>query len=223
MVAIGFLLYFINIGAGTFYVQALSFFIVVAGLLFFFMGKGLFREVAFPMLFLICMIPIPPNIYSMLADLVRDTTLNGAVWVLALTRVPFIRKNFLVYLPNASLSVNKSCSGIRYLISYFVFGIAYAYIFKTRLVDRILIVILTIPLSLLASVMRLMAIFLSTYYIGAFMAEHTPHIIISWCVFFVVLLCAIVLERHIAQRKCQKKADRRSEEIGRDLLREQDI
>ncbi len=44
--------------------------------------------------------------------------------------VPFIREGYNIHLPNVDLYVAKSCSGIRYLISYFVFGLAYAFIYK---------------------------------------------------------------------------------------------
>jgi len=208
LIAIGFLLFFYKKGGEGFYTQSVSFIIVISGLLYFFMGKKFFKEVSFPVLFLICMIPIPKDIYVTLAEYTRDITLGTATWILAQTNVPFLRENILLHLPNVSLSVNLGCSGIRYLISYFVFGIAYAYIFRTQLIDRIFLVGLTIPISILASSMRLMVIILSAYYIGSFMAEHTPHVLISWSVFFIVLMSAIVLDRFIDNLKILKKEEK---------------
>ena len=205
LIAIGFFLFFFYNRSTHFYIQSLSFIMVILGLFFFFMGKEFFKELAFPVLFLIFMIPIPSHIYMAMAEFVRDITLGVSAWTLSQTTVPFLREGFLVHLPNITLSINIGCSGIRYLISYFVFGIAYAYIFKTGLIERILLVSLTIPISLLASVMRLMSIFLGAYYIGAFMAGHRPHILISWCVFFIVLMGAIFLDRFIANRGILRK------------------
>ncbi|MGA1871815.1 MAG: exosortase/archaeosortase family protein, partial [bacterium] len=153
LVAIGLLLYFLKIGDQRFYLQAFSFFILTSGLVFFFMGKKFFKEVAFPVLFLICMIPIPKEIYFAMAENVRYITLGTSAWALSLTNIPFLKENLVIHLPNVSLVVDLSCSGIRYLISFLVFGIAYAYLFRTRLFDRILLVCLTIPLSLSASVL----------------------------------------------------------------------
>ena len=82
-ILISIFLYFFNIGGETFYFQALSFIILIAGLLLFFTGKNFFKEIAFPVLFLICMIPIPQNIYLSIANIIRDINLASATWIMA--------------------------------------------------------------------------------------------------------------------------------------------
>jgi exosortase len=172
------------------------------------LGKQIGRAVLFPILFTATMIPIPQGFYDTLANLTRHITFSAALTVLKVLNIPFYQEGWLVKLPNALLEVAIGCSGIRYLISYFVFGIAYAYLFRRSALGRTLMVLATIPISLAASSLRLIIIFLATYFISPRMAEHWPHVIMSWCVFFTILFGLITLDQHGLGKK---KAPRRIE------------
>ncbi len=166
------------------------------------LGKQIGRAVLFPILFIATMIPIPRDLYDTIADLTRHITFTAALSILSIFNIPFYRDGWLIKLPNALLEVAISCSGIRYLISYFVFGIAYAYLFRKTSTGRALLVLATIPISLAASSLRLTIIFLATYFISPRMAAPWPHVILSWCVFFTILFGLITLDQHgLVKRK----------------------
>ncbi len=74
-------------------------------------------------------------------------------------------------------------------------GILNYLIYKKSIKPRILVVIGTIPISVIAGVLRLDTIFLSAYYIGAFMADSQNHIYLSWSVFALVLTGVILMDR----------------------------
>ena len=205
LVAGGLLLFSLVRAYDQFYWECVSFVTVLAGFVICFFGKDVFKEVAFAVFFLIFMIPIPEQLYNAIANWVRQGTIGASTQFLALIGVPLLREDLLIHLPNTTLSINIGCSGIRYLLSYFVFGIAYAYLFGTNLYKRIFIVSLTIPISLLASTLRLTSIALLTYYIGPHMAEHWPHVITSWSVFFFVLVFFVGLDQWMASRRSGTK------------------
>jgi len=185
---------------GTYHVQILSFIVLVAGLIIIHLGRKLFKEIAFPLLFLIAMIPIPEGFYATLANCTRDITFGVSSWVISLFGITFYKEGVLIHLPNAVLNISTGCTGIRYLISFFVFGLAYAYLYRRSLQSRLIIIGLTFPISLAASVCRLTAIFLLTYFIGPKMAEYWPHVFISWIVFFVILILSIASDRFFYTR-----------------------
>ncbi len=189
-----FLMLYIARGTTENALPVLSFLIMAAGLIMALFGAKVFKEVSFPLFFLMTMIPLPKPVYAQIAEWMRATSTSGSTWILQLSGVPFIREGYNIHLPNIDLYVAKSCSGIRYLISYFVFGLAYAFIYKKSIKSRILVVIATIPISVIAGVLRLDTIFLSAYYIGAFMAGRQPHILLSWSVFALVLTGAILMD-----------------------------
>jgi exosortase len=150
------------------------------------------------------MIPLPTPIYIFLAELTREINLGGATWIMSKLHMPFLQKDLCIFLPNSTLNVNIGCSGIRYLLSFFVFGIAYSYIFRTKLMNRLLLIGLTIPIAIFAGSIRLSVISFCAYYIGPHMAEHRPHVILSWFVFFIVGMSLIILDKFIMKQRMRK-------------------
>ena len=191
------------LGIGSFHIQFMGFIVLVAGLVLLMFGREVFNHTAFPLFFLVTMIPIPPNIYEALANYSRHISFGGSLELISLFGIPFFRDGWLIQLQNALLEVVESCSGIRYLISYFVFGIAYAYITRENNWKRVLIVVLTIPISHFASIWRLTIIFVMTHHFGPFWSEHRPHVVLSWGLFAAVLLAAIAIDQFLLNSKYQ--------------------
>ena len=201
LVAGGLLLFSLARAHAYFFWECFSFVIVLSGLVICFLGKDISKQILFPIFFLICMIPIPEHLYMAIAHWVRQGTITASTQVLALIGIPFLREDLLIQLPNTVLNINIGCSGIRYLLSYFVFGIAYAYPYRTTTKQRVLLVCLTIPISLMASTLRLTFIALLAYYIGPHMATYWPHVITSWLVFLSVLAFFVALDQGILIRR----------------------
>lgn len=180
---------------GTYHIQFLSFIVFVAGLIIIHLGRKYFKEVAFPLLFLITMVPLPEHIHATLANYLRNISFGGSSWIISLLGVPFMKEGLFIQLPNTVIKVNLGCSGIRYLISFFVIGIAYSYLYRKTTWSRLIIIGSTIPISVIASILRLTAILLLSYIFGPYMAEHWPHVFISWSVFFAILVLSIASDR----------------------------
>lgn len=190
--------------------SSLSFLCVAGALVLLFFGKKIFIETAFPLFFLAAMIPIPQDIYAAIAERMRLITTQGSVIATKATGIPLHRDGFTIYLPETKLFVAESCSGIRYLLSFFVFSIIYAVLFKQKTAARLGIIAASIPLAVTAGVARLTTIFLAAHLISPKMAEHTPHIIISWAVFATFLFGGIVLDQLISSSRMVLKKDRAS-------------
>ncbi len=126
-----------------------------------------------------------------IAEWMRSINTDNAVFVTHLFGIPFERNGYYLQFPDILLHVNESCSGIRYLISYFVFGLAYAFFYKKSMASRILVLASILPLSIFASSMRLTVIFLAVHYIGAWTTDRIPHNLLSWSVFCAVLTAAL--------------------------------
>lgn len=171
----------------------------LASLVLMFYGKTAFRYAAFPVLFLIAMTPITGKFYNQMAEATRYLTFHISVGLISVLGVPNYTEGWMVHLPNALLNVELACSGIRYLVSYFAFGIAYAYFYKKNTGSRLLLVALTIPFSIFASSIRLFTIFMMAYYISPKMAEFTPHLITSWVIFAAFLVGGFALDQVVSR------------------------
>lgn len=206
LVAVGIAASFLRIGG--FQIQFIAFILFAAGAIWTIFGLRLLKEVLFPLLFLITMIPMPMEWYADLAKLTREITYNAALWVSSMLGVAFFRQGYNVHFYNTVLDVALACSGVRYLDAYFIFGIAYAYLSRKTNVGRIALIACTIPISLTASIFRLTFIFLGVYYISPRLAEHRPHILISWAVFLGVLIVSLALDQRL-QKRFKAESDRR--------------
>ena len=187
-------------GLGGFQVQFLAFIGFICGLVLALSGKAMLKTVAFPILFLVTMTPLPQDWYDGLANISRTIAFGGSLKIISWLGIPHLRVGWDIELPNALLRVAIGCSGIRYLISFIVFGLAYAYLFKASTLGRIATVLVTIPISLFASICRLTIIFVMTYYISPYWSQRGPHILLSWFVFFTILFSSIYIDQW-AQKK----------------------
>jgi exosortase len=197
--ATGFLLLFLARGTTDLALPILSFLAIVCGLVLLILGSGVFRIVSFPLLFLATMIPLPETIYEAIGEWIRASTTTGSVWLTQALQTPVYRDGYTIHLPSTSVFVDTSCSGVRYLLSYFVFSLPYAFICKKSFRARVLVVLASLPIAFVAGVLRLSSIYLAVYAIGPFMAEHRPHILLSWSVFALVLVLAIVADQYISR------------------------
>ena len=200
VVAVGLLIFYLCRNNTGFSMAALSFLLVAAGLILTFFGRELFKEVSFPLFFLAAMIPLPEAVSSQMAEWMRQAATPAAVTLLKPFGVTFHRDGFDIYLHNIHLYVAHSCSGIRYLLSYLVFGLAYAFRFKQSSKARILVVAAAVPLAVAGAVLRLWIMFLTAHYIGPVMVEHRPHVLLSWSVFTVLLVTAIAADRLLSKK-----------------------
>ena len=184
--------------------QFLGFIAFAAGLVWTLFGKPVFKIAVFPIFFLITMVPIPTDLYQGMANLTRHISFGGSLMLISMLGISYVKTGWVIELSNTTLVVAMSCSGIRYLISYFVFGLAYAYLEKETRTSRVTTVLMTIPISLFASVMRLTAIFVMTQLFGPVWGEPRPHIFISWTVFFIILILTISIDQFFSNRKHKK-------------------
>ena len=204
MLLVGLLLFFLGKSTG-FQLFVLSFLCVVGALVLVLLGKDVFRKVAFPLFFLAIMIPLPTAVYDQIAYWMRQTSTLGSVILVKYVGVPLYCEGFDVYIPDLHLFVADSCSGIRYLLSYFAFSIIYAVHYKQSTHARLFVILGSIPLSIIGGITRLAVIFLAAYYISPYWAGHRPHVILSWAVFALYLIGVIVADQYVTKALGQRR------------------
>lgn len=184
----------------------ISFLCLVSSSIFVLFGRKMFKEIMFPLFFLITMIPIPQDIYNRIAEWLRYINTSGSVAVSRAFGVQIYREGYDIYLPQAHLIVDYGCSGIRYMLSFVTFSFVYGYLFKSEYLSRILTVAISIPLAIVAGIARLSSVFMAVHYISPFWAQNTPHIVLSWAVFMLFLFGAVGIDLICARLKLSRVA-----------------
>jgi exosortase len=139
-----------TLGAEIF-LQRTSFLITLVGLLLVIGGKQLVRELAFPLLLLPFMIPIPAVLYNQITFPLQLFASQVAEVSLSILGIPVLRDGNILELASQKLSVAEACSGIRSLLSLSFLALVYAYFFDGRVWMRWALLILTIPIAVIAN------------------------------------------------------------------------
>jgi exosortase len=137
-----------------FFLARISFVILLVGLLRTFWGVRRVRTLVFPLLLLATMVPLPALVYNSLAAPLQLFASDVATQLAQLFGVSVYRDGNIINLAHISLGVERACSGLNSLSALMVGGLLLGFLQCTRAVTRIMLFLLTIPLSIAANVVR---------------------------------------------------------------------
>lgn len=166
VMVIGAALYIFSTIAYQSYVKCVSMLIVLFGLFAVLFGPKASKRAAFPIFFMILMIPLPQLIYENVTFKMRLFSTEAAYAVLKLLGLSITREGSMLYLPNTSLEVGVPCSGMRGLITYAVVSLAFGYLFQKTAARRSILFAFGIFLSVLMNVTRLVVLAVIVYVMG---------------------------------------------------------
>jgi exosortase len=181
-----------TLGAELF-VSRSSLLILLAGMLLFFAGWKMLRAVAFPLVFLVLMIPLPALIYNQVTFPLQLLASRLASNSLELIGIPVLREGNVLVLPNYSLEVVEACSGIRSLMSLLALAVAYGYFVEKRLWARITLVLLMLPIAVASNALRVVGAGMVTYFWGPQYAEGFFHFFQGWLIFVSAVACMLLV------------------------------
>lgn len=142
--------------AATFgYAARLSLLIVLAGLVLFLAGPQVLRIVAFPLAYLLFMIPPPAVLVTRIAFPLQLLAARLATGSLDLLGVPVLREGNIITLAPMRLEVTEACSGIRSLVALLALGVIVAYAAHTRWLPRIAVALSAVPIALATNAARI--------------------------------------------------------------------
>jgi exosortase len=197
-----------SLGAELF-VARFSMLFLLCGMLLFFAGWKMLRAVAFPLAFLVLMIPLPALIYNQvtfpLQLLASRLSSNG----LELLGIPVLREGNVLVLPNYSLEVVEACSGIRSLMSLIALAVAYGYITERRMWARSALVVLILPIAVASNALRVVGTGVLTYFWGPQWAEGFFHFFQGWLIFVSAVACMLLAHwalLHVGHLDLKRKA-----------------
>lgn len=152
---------------------------VLFGLVLLLGGGRMARLVAFPILFLAVMIPLPQGLLQRLTWPLQVFTAQFSTEVLRLMGYPVYLEGVYIDLPHVRLEVAEACSGFRSLVALGATGILLAHLTQERWRERILLVASVVPIAILANAVRV------TSNIALGIYEGTYHTVSGWMVFVV--------------------------------------
>jgi exosortase len=157
-------------------------------------GAAILKKVAFPLLLLCFMVPIPAIIFSKITfplQIIASEFANGALTLLG---IPVLREGNILELPNQKLSVVEACSGIRSLLSLTFLALVYGHFFEKKTWIRLTLFIATVPIAIVANGSRV-AITGILSQIKPELAEGFFHESTGWVIFMLALGILLVFHK----------------------------
>jgi len=158
---------------------------VLAGTIVFMCGWSHLRTLAFPIAFLLLMIPLPAIVFNQIAlPLQLLASRVGELTLMALG-IPVLREGNVIILAHTTLEVVEACSGIRSLAALITLAVVYGYFTDRRTIVRLAIIISSIPIAVVANALRVAGTGVAAQYYGPGVAEGFFHTFSGWVVFIV--------------------------------------
>jgi len=156
-------------------VAALAFVSFVAAGGFLFLGARWMAASAFPVAFLIFMVPLPDAAVNALEEASMLASAEAAALFFDVSGTPLVRHGTNFELQNIVLQVAPECSGIRSSWVLFIAGLLASHLFLKTRWRRIVLVAFVIPLGILRNGFRVFTIGMLCVHIGPWMIDSTLH------------------------------------------------
>lgn len=158
---------------------------VLAGMVLYLFGWAHLRALAFPLAFLLLMIPLPAIIFNQITFPLQLLASRAGESAIAAAGIPVLREGNVIVLAHTTLEIAEACSGIRSLITLITLGLVYGYFADPRLWVRAALVVSAVPIAILANGARVAGTGITAHWWGTEAAEGFFHEFSGWIVFLV--------------------------------------
>ncbi|MCG7495352.1 exosortase A [Vibrio sp. Of7-15] len=148
------------------------------------LGSAYIKVILFPLAYSLFALPVGEELVPQLQNITADLS----VYFLSLSQVPVFRDGLYITIPNGYFLVAEACSGVRFLIAAIASGTLFAYLSYTHLWKRILFIILSILLPILANGLRAYMMIIIGYLTDMEHATGFDHLVYGWFFFAFILL-----------------------------------
>jgi exosortase len=157
-------------------------------------GARVLKEVAFPIGFLLFMVPIPLVLIVNMSFQLKLFSAQIATGFLNLIQIPAVQQGSYIQMPHASVVVEDVCSGLRSLISLMAMASLFAYWIKASLWKRVALLLSSIPIAVITNMVRITVLSVMNEKGMGPMAE-AMHQGLGFFVFALALVLLIGLEK----------------------------
>ena len=184
---------------------------VIAGAVLMVAGAPALRAVAFPLLFLAFLVPLPGFVMEAIATPLKELVSACVQGLLSSLDYPITRSGVVLSLGSHQMLVADACSGMNSLYGLAALTLVYLHLTGPSTKARIVALLAAvIPIAILANVLRVAFLVLLAYHAGDEAASGPLHLAAGLMVFIVALALLIQLDRlfHRASPRASSPASR---------------
>ena len=184
-----------------YFVSGFSFVFVLYGLILFFFGKEMIKNLIFPIFFLLAMVPLPLVLIGNLTVKLKLFAAKCATFTLNRIGFPSVLDGSMIRMPNSYTTVGAPCSGLRSLIALLTLGLIFSFFTKISYLKKGLILLATVPIAIVTNVIRIVMLSIVNDLYGEEVAMGFFHDFSGFLVFALAFIGFFVIGRKIEGRK----------------------
>lgn len=156
LIVLGIVVHLFSSAFRVYFTSGFSLLIVMTGFVLYFFGERVLRKMAFPLAFLIFMVPLPMVVVTNMSFYLKLFVANIATMFLNNMRIAAVCEGSIIKMPNAHVIVNDVCSGLRSLISLAALASVFAYWMRASLAKKTGLFLAAIPIAIFTNVCRVL-------------------------------------------------------------------
>ncbi|MBU5613491.1 exosortase A [Geomonas azotofigens] len=151
----GLVSFLLSLAGGVAFTARVAVVISLLGLVWYCTGARWTKVLAFPVLFLLFMIPVPVSVIGMVSMPLQLMATKLSAQIIQHLSIPVYREGNMLYFVGTQLEVAEACSGVRSIMSLTMLGTIFAYMSRTGWGRRIALVLAAIPIAMAANILRI--------------------------------------------------------------------
>ena len=152
-------------GSGSLPVCALAVLLIWVGGFLSAYGLAAVRMAAFPLLFLLLMVPLPERFLDWTVELLQRGSTEISYLLFNLAGVPALKQGFVISVPGISIEVAAECSGIRSSLALLITCLLAAHLYIRTPWKIAVFILLVLPLSIIKNGIRIVTLTLLSLYV----------------------------------------------------------
>lgn len=170
--------------------SSFSMLIAIVGGCLYFHGPALIRALAFPLAYMIFLVPMPGGVLDLVGFPLQLWASGTTAAILRSTGMEVTRSGVNLAVPGYNFQVAQACSGLSSLVALVGVTAVYAYLTKLPTAYKWVLFLLALPIALAANVVRITTIALVGYEWGPDVATNIYH---DWSspILFLAAICLL--------------------------------
>jgi exosortase len=177
----------------AYHLSAVAFILLLTGLSVYFLGTRSTQRIAFPLAFLLLMIPVP--LINQLSPALESFTATVSTSVVDVLSMPAVNQGSRIQLQNSSFVVGAACSGLNSIVALATLVVIFVYIVEGSYPAKIVLLAVSVPIAIVANVFRVSSLLAIAHVFGAEAGMKYFHDYSSPVLFLLAFVLLVLVSR----------------------------
>ncbi|TGU70462.1 exosortase/archaeosortase family protein [Geomonas terrae] len=171
----GLAVFLLSFAGGVAFPARVAMVLSLFGLLWFCTGSAWGRILAFPVLFLLFMVPVPVSVIGLVSMPLQLMATKVSAKLIEHCSIPVYREGNMLFFVGTQLEVAEACSGVRSIMSLTMLGTIFAYMSQATWKRRVVMVLAAVPIAMTANIIRITGTGILAHFFGDKVARGFLH------------------------------------------------